>query len=232
MALRSWVSRDPLVATRKLVVSAAAAALLLLRQPSFHHQSQAYATAPDHTQGRINNNGQDYLLGTLPQTMRAAVFWEPGKPMTIEDLKLPRPQFGEVLVKTKACGVCHSDLHVINKDQPYPIPCVLGHEITGEVVEHGAHTDPATVHRLPVGSRVVGSFIMPCGGCFFCVKVYSSSELFPLLYLTICHHLQSSLKYYKSSSCFQDQLNALMPLSENGACPYCIDLPAIAHAIV
>jgi Zn-dependent alcohol dehydrogenase len=69
-----------------------------------------------------------------------------------------------------ACGVCHSDLHVINKDQPYPIPCVLGHEITGEVVEHGAHTDPATVHRLPVGSRVVGSFIMPCGGCFFCVK--------------------------------------------------------------
>lgn len=86
--------------------------------------------------------------------------------------------------------------------------------------------------RLPVGSRVVGSFIMPCGGCFFCVKVYSSSKLFPLLYLTICHHLQSSLKYYKSSSCFQDQLNALMPLSENRACPYCIDLHARAHAIV
>jgi hypothetical protein len=47
-----------------------------------------------------------------------------------------------------ACGVCHSDLHVIKKDQPYPIPCVLGHEITGEVVEHGAHTDPATVQRF------------------------------------------------------------------------------------
>jgi D-arabinose 1-dehydrogenase-like Zn-dependent alcohol dehydrogenase len=47
-----------------------------------------------------------------------------------------------------ACGVCHSDLHVINKDQPYPIPCVLGHEITGEVVEHGKHTDPATVKRF------------------------------------------------------------------------------------
>jgi D-arabinose 1-dehydrogenase-like Zn-dependent alcohol dehydrogenase len=38
-----------------------------------------------------------------------------------------------------ACGVCHSDLHVINKDQPYPIPCVLG---------HGKHTDPATVKRF------------------------------------------------------------------------------------
>ncbi|KAG0586878.1 hypothetical protein KC19_2G124300 [Ceratodon purpureus] len=112
----------------------------------------------------------DYLLGTLPETMKAAVLWEPKKPMTIEELKMPIPQVGEVLIRTKACGVCHSDLHVINQDLPYPIPCVLGHEITGEVVEHGKHTDSATIQRLPVGSRVVGSFIMPCGGCFFCVK--------------------------------------------------------------
>lgn len=46
-----------------------------------------------------------------------------------------------------ACGVCHSDLHVINADQPYPLPVVLGHEITGEVVEHGEHTDQATKKR-------------------------------------------------------------------------------------
>jgi len=59
-----------------------------------------------------------------------------------------------------ACGVCHSDLHVINKDQPYPIPCVLGHEITGEVVEHGAHTDPATVHRF-VHSSFLLFFLIP-----------------------------------------------------------------------
>jgi hypothetical protein len=43
----------------------------------------------------------DYLLGTLPETMKAAVLWEPRKPMTIEELKFPRPQFGEVLVRTK-----------------------------------------------------------------------------------------------------------------------------------
>jgi Zn-dependent alcohol dehydrogenase len=90
--------------------------------------------------------------------------------MTIEELKLPRPQVGEVLIRTKACGVCHSDLHVMNNDIPFPIPCVLGHEVSGEVVEHGKHTDSATIERLPVGSRVVGAFIMPCGGCFFCVK--------------------------------------------------------------
>lgn len=49
-----------------------------------------------------------------------------------------------------ACGVCHSDLHIINKDQPYPIPCVLLHEIIGEIVEHGKHMEPTTVQRLPL----------------------------------------------------------------------------------
>ncbi|CAM6089909.1 unnamed protein product [Calypogeia fissa] len=115
-------------------------------------------------------DGKDYLLGNGPNSMRASVLWEPHKPMTLEDLQMPRPQAGEVLVKTKACGVCHSDLHVINGDQSYPIPVVLGHEITGEVVEHGPHTDQATRNRLPIGERVVGAFIMPCGGCFYCVK--------------------------------------------------------------
>ncbi|BBM98128.1 succinate semialdehyde reductase (NADPH) [Marchantia polymorpha subsp. ruderalis] len=115
-------------------------------------------------------DGKDYLMGSERNTMRAAVLWEPKKPMTIEDLKMPRPQTGEVLIRTKACGVCHSDLHVIKADQPYPSPVVLGHEITGEVVEHGPHTDEATRKRLPLGGRVVGAFIMPCGGCFFCVK--------------------------------------------------------------
>jgi Zn-dependent alcohol dehydrogenase len=115
-------------------------------------------------------DGKDYLLGNGPNSMRAAVLWEPNKPMTIEDLQMPQPQTGEVLVKTKACGVCHSDLHVINADQPYPLPVVLGHEIAGEVVEHGPHTDQATRNRLPIGARVVGAFIMPCGGCFYCVK--------------------------------------------------------------
>lgn len=53
-------------------------------------------------------NDKDYLLGTLPETMRAAVLWEPRKPMTIEELKMPRPQFGEVLIKTKGTP---SNLH-------------------------------------------------------------------------------------------------------------------------
>ena len=46
----------------------------------------------------------DYLLGTLPETMKAAVLWEPKKPMTIEELKMPIPQVGEVLIRTKGEG--------------------------------------------------------------------------------------------------------------------------------
>lgn len=102
--------------------------------------------------------------------MQAAVFWEPGKPLSFEDFHMPRPKAGEVLIKTKACGVCHSDLHVMKGELPFARPCVVGHEITGEVVEHGAHTDPVTVRRCPIGSHVAGAFIMPCGNCFYCVK--------------------------------------------------------------
>ncbi|CAI7878299.1 unnamed protein product [Closterium sp. NIES-53] len=101
-------------------------------------------------------------------TMRAAVMREVGAPLRVELLRIPRPQAGEVLIKTRACGVCHTDLHVMRGHVAFPAPCVLGHEVSGEVVDHGAGTDAATIARLPVGSRVVAAFIMPCGSCFFC----------------------------------------------------------------
>ncbi|GJP40195.1 hypothetical protein CLOM_g24472 [Closterium sp. NIES-68] len=101
-------------------------------------------------------------------TMRAAVMREVGGPLRVEQLRIPRPQAGEVLIKTRACGVCHTDLHVMRGHVAFPSPCVLGHEVSGEVVDHGAGTDAATIARLPVGSRVVAAFIMPCGSCFFC----------------------------------------------------------------
>ncbi|CAL5380240.1 unnamed protein product [Camellia sinensis] len=72
--------------------------------------------------------------------------------------------------KVQACGVCHSDLHVIIGELPFASPCVVGHEITGEVVEHGPLTDTKIIERFPVGAHVVGAFIMPCGSCFFCNK--------------------------------------------------------------
>nr|CAD1838818.1 unnamed protein product [Ananas comosus var. bracteatus] len=102
--------------------------------------------------------------------MRGVVFWEPGRPLAVEEFRMPRPKAGELLIRTKACGVCHSDLHVMKGELPFASPCVVGHEITGEVVEYGAHTDNRIKERFPIGSHVVGAFIMPCGNCFYCVK--------------------------------------------------------------
>ncbi|CAL5330334.1 unnamed protein product [Camellia sinensis] len=115
-------------------------------------------------------SASSYHLNGGPSYMRGVMFTEPNKPLSIEEFHMPRPKAGEVLIKTKACGVCHSDLHVIIGELPFASPCVMGHEITGEVVEHGPLTDTKIIERFPVGAHVVRAFIMPCGSCFFCNK--------------------------------------------------------------
>jgi succinate semialdehyde reductase (NADPH) len=96
--------------------------------------------------------------------MRAAVLVAPSQPVVIEEIPIPRPARGEVLLKVEACGVCHTDLHVMKGDVGFPLPAVLGHEVAGEIVELGED-----VGSLELGDRVVTSFIMPCGYCRFCV---------------------------------------------------------------
>jgi succinate semialdehyde reductase (NADPH) len=97
--------------------------------------------------------------------MLAAVLPEPGAPLQIEELPIPRPRRGEVLVRVTACGVCHTDLHVMKGEVAFPTPAVLGHEISGTVVELGDGADGP-----PVGTRVIGTFIMPCGSCVHCLR--------------------------------------------------------------
>lgn len=97
--------------------------------------------------------------------MKAAVFEGVGSPLLIEDIPAPKPRQGEVLIKVAACGVCHSDLHVIKGELPYPTPTVLGHEMSGTVVE--AAPD---VTNVKPGDRVVSTFILPCGKCPGCVR--------------------------------------------------------------
>jgi D-arabinose 1-dehydrogenase-like Zn-dependent alcohol dehydrogenase len=55
----------------------------------------------------------------------------------VEEVPIPKPKVGEVLVRVAACGVCHTDLHVIKGEVAFPTPCVLGHEISGVVAEVG-----------------------------------------------------------------------------------------------
>ncbi len=97
--------------------------------------------------------------------MRAAVLEAPGQPLRVEELAEPEPGPGEVLVDTAACGVCHTDLHVMKGEVIFPTPAVLGHEVSGVVASVGQG-----VKNVAVGDRVVASFIMPCGWCRHCVR--------------------------------------------------------------
>jgi S-(hydroxymethyl)glutathione dehydrogenase/alcohol dehydrogenase len=104
-------------------------------------------------------------MSDIPSTMRAAVLAEPGARLTIEEIPTPQPLAGEVLLRVEACGVCHTDLHVMNGDVAFPTPAVLGHELAGVIVALGEGVD-----TFSIGDSVVTSFIMPCGKCRRCTS--------------------------------------------------------------
>jgi S-(hydroxymethyl)glutathione dehydrogenase / alcohol dehydrogenase len=94
---------------------------------------------------------------------RAAVLWQPGKPVEILEIDLASPREQEILVRIAACGVCASDLHVVDGDLPEPLPLVLGHEASGVVVETGPG-----VEQLEAGDHVVLAMLPSCGVCRPC----------------------------------------------------------------
>jgi len=99
-------------------------------------------------------------------TMRAAVVKQFGKPLVIEDLAVPQPGPGEVLVKVKACGVCHTDLHAASGDWPVkPVPPFIpGHEAAGIVAALGPG-----VTNLKVGDAVGVAWLHDaCMACEYC----------------------------------------------------------------
>lgn len=96
--------------------------------------------------------------------MKAAVLIEPNKPLEIEDLQISKPGPHEVLIRTAACGLCHSDLHFIEGTYPHPLPAVPGHEAAGIVEAVGSE-----VRTVKVGDAVVTCLSAFCGHCEFCV---------------------------------------------------------------
>jgi S-(hydroxymethyl)glutathione dehydrogenase/alcohol dehydrogenase len=97
--------------------------------------------------------------------MRAAVLDAANARLHLEDVPVPTPRAGEILVKVASCGVCHTDLHVLKGEVAFPTPCVLGHEISGTVAALGPG-----VQGPAEDTRVVCAFIMPCGVCRYCVQ--------------------------------------------------------------
>ena len=101
--------------------------------------------------------------------MRAAVLHAPRQAMTIEDVAINKPGRREVLVRTAAAGLCHSDLHFIEGSYPTPMPAVLGHESAGVVEAVG---DDVTY--LKPGDHVISCLSMFCGHCEFCLSGHLS----------------------------------------------------------
>jgi S-(hydroxymethyl)glutathione dehydrogenase/alcohol dehydrogenase len=95
--------------------------------------------------------------------MKAAVCYEFGQPLVIEDVDLDPPQRGEVKVRLTATAVCHSDVHLIRGDWGGSLPVVAGHESAGVVEEVG---DGVTLAKP--GDAVVVSLLRSCGRCYYC----------------------------------------------------------------
>lgn len=103
----------------------------------------------------------------MERTMKAAVVHGFGKPLAIEEVDVPRPGIGEVLVKIEACGVCHTDLHAAEGDWPVKprLPFIPGHEGVGHVVAVGSD-----VGHLKEGDRVgIPWLYSACGHCDYCL---------------------------------------------------------------
>lgn len=95
--------------------------------------------------------------------MKAAVCYEFGQPLVVEEVELDPPQKGEVKVRIAAVAICHSDIHLLRGEWRRDLPVVAGHEASGIVEEVGEG-----VTLTKPGDHVVVSLLRACGGCFYC----------------------------------------------------------------
>ena len=99
-------------------------------------------------------------------TCKAAVAWEAGKPLSIEEVQVAPPKAGEVRIKIVATGVCHTDAFTLSGDDPEGVfPSILGHEGGGIVESVGEG-----VTSLKVGDHVIPLYTAECGKCKFCTS--------------------------------------------------------------
>lgn len=95
--------------------------------------------------------------------MKAAVMFEPHKPLEICEVKCKAPKAHEVLIRTGAAGLCHSDLHFMEGLYPHPVPVILGHESAGVVEAVGSE-----VEYVKPGDHVITCLSVFCGHCKNC----------------------------------------------------------------
>jgi alcohol dehydrogenase, propanol-preferring len=103
----------------------------------------------------------------IPKTMRAMLLFEQRKPLKMEEVAVPEPKAGQVLIKVHTCGVCRTDLHVVDGDLSEPkLPLILGHQIVGTVVGFGEGVD-----RFKLGQRIGVPWLgYTDGTCRYCLR--------------------------------------------------------------
>jgi alcohol dehydrogenase len=106
-----------------------------------------------------------HVRAAMLETMGLPRPYAQSRPLRIADVELDPPGPGEMLVRIRAAGLCHSDLSVVDGNRPRPMPMVLGHEAAGEVVALG----PGTA-GFAVGDHVVTTFVPTCGACEPCLR--------------------------------------------------------------
>ena len=101
----------------------------------------------------------------MTDMMTAVRLHAPGD-LRLDEIPIPEPESGEVLVRVHRCGICGTDLHIVKGNFPAPnLPLVLGHEFSGTVVALGAG-----VSDVAVGAPVVVDINIACGHCYFCTR--------------------------------------------------------------
>ena len=96
--------------------------------------------------------------------MKAAICYEFGKPLVIEEIEIAPPKKSEVKVRVATTAICHSDIHDLKGELPGGTPFVGGHEVAGYIDEIGSD-----VAGLKSGEPVVVSLVKSCGKCYFCI---------------------------------------------------------------
>jgi len=109
------------------------------------------------------------------KTMRAALLYENSKELSLEEVKIPELKNGDALVRVKACGICYSDINIINGViKPPRYPHVLGHEIAGLIEDYKPANDEERMFIKNIfqksEGRVLIYFYITCGHCIHCLK--------------------------------------------------------------
>lgn len=153
--------------------------------------------------------------------MKAAVLRDLGRPMEIEEVEVSKPGPREVLLRVAAVGLCHSDLHILEGDMPFPLPAILGHEAAGIVEQVGSD-----VTTCKPGDHIIVSLTFNCGHCEQCHSGHAYRCMTP----EAARRADEPARLFRGNERFTPFMNTgsfaeMMLVHESGCVPIRRDMP-------